>query len=233
MKNEVVLHSASYLTPEGFGNSSSGSRQWPGEDGAPADPMDLAGISWSSLFDSPCPRFGRMDLLSRLGLMAVELLGVDFAARSDDERRETGVALLTPTGSLSTDLAFLRDISPSTFVYTLPSSVVGEMCIRHRLQGPQLCLTSGSSGGRTILDEAAERIHLGEARAMLCLACEARSADAVEALDFALAKPSPFCWDVYALYLVQGAGGETPKEKTVGAGVEVRAACLDLCKAGE
>jgi 3-oxoacyl-(acyl-carrier-protein) synthase len=233
MKHDPVVHSASYLTPEGFGNNRKGAQPWRAEDGASETPMDPSRVAWSSLFSSSCPRFGRMDLLSRLGLMAVELLGVEFAAMSEEDRDEVGVALMTPSGSLSTDIDFLKEISPSTFIYTLPSSVIGEICIRHRLRGPVLCLTSDAVSGRSIVDEAAERIRLGEARSMLCLACEARSPEASRVLDFSLDKQRSFCWDVYAIYLVRRGVEPTGVERVIDAGVEVRQVCADLCNSEE
>src|ERR1044071_8902026 len=75
------------------------------------------------------PRFGRLDLVNQLALLAVELLGVDFEKRP---RERIGICLAAQAGSLSTDVEFWkgRDAvggpSPTLFAYTLPSAAMGE-----------------------------------------------------------------------------------------------------------
>src|SRR5436190_8953297 len=87
-------------------------------------------------------RFGRMDLMSQLVLLAVERLGVDFEARP---RERIGICLATHAGSVSTDVEYWKGrntaggLSPTLFTYTLPSAAIGEIAIRHRLTGPNLC----------------------------------------------------------------------------------------------
>jgi hypothetical protein len=87
-------------------------------------------------------RFGRLDLSSQLALLTVESLGIDFGKFSRDR---IAICLAAKTGSLSTDFDFWqgRDAvggpSPTLFAYTLPSAAIGEIAIRHRLTGPNLC----------------------------------------------------------------------------------------------
>ncbi len=230
--NEVTIKAASYLTPEGYGSSHIGHQAWPtNEDGSHVctDPMS---ISWSSLFPSPCARLGSKDALSRLGLMAVELLAAGFADMTDAQRTEVGICMVTPTGSIATDIQFLGDLSPSTFIYTLPSGVIGEVCIRHGLRGPSLCLMSGADIGRSIIAEAAERIAMGEAEAMICLACEARNPATEDILNSALDKDSDFCWYVNGLYLTGKAmddgTGRAVSPHMAAAGI--RRVCQELCE---
>jgi len=230
--SEVFARAASYLTPEGYGSSHIGCREWPvGEDGTNvcSDPTTIA---WSSLFTEPCSRFGRMDALSRLGLMAVELLDAGFAGLTDAQRTDVGVCMVTPSGSVSTDIQFLDDLSPSTFIYTLPSGVIGEVCIRHHLRGPSLCLMSGDDVARGALAEAAERIAMGEAEAMLCIDCEARNPVAQQALNSALDKESDFCWYVHGLYLT-GKALSDASDRVVApdvAAAGIRRLCRELCQ---
>ena len=186
-------------------------------------------MSWSSMFSSTCSRFGRMDPLSKLGLMAVELLDPGFADMTDEQKTDIGVCMISPCGSLSTDIEFLREISPSIFIYTLPSSVIGEVCIRHRLRGPLLCLMSEENTERSIVDEASERIAMGEATSMLCLSCDAGSPDAQNAVNFALDKDNDFCWYVYALYLVRK-DMVHDTGKAIAPGADIRQTCLSLCE---
>jgi len=109
---EVVALAASYLTPEGYGSSALGRHPWLDGHGKPCAGKELMEISWSSMFASPCSRFGRMSPLTRLGLMAVELLDVGFADMTEEQRTETGICMFSPFGSMATDIEFLRDISP-------------------------------------------------------------------------------------------------------------------------
>ncbi|MGH7977540.1 MAG: hypothetical protein ACREDS_11865 [Limisphaerales bacterium] len=117
-------------------------------------------------------RFGRLDLQSQLALLAVELLGVDFGKFSRDR---IAICLAAKAGSLSTDFDFWqgRDAiggpSPTLFAYTLPSAAIGEIAIRHRLTGPNLCFVGGNE---IILTEATDLIRRGEADACVCVYCE-------------------------------------------------------------
>ena len=115
-------------------------------------------------------RFGRLDLASQLALLAVESLGINFEAQP---RSRIGICLAARAGSLATDFDFWRgrDLvggpSPTLFAYTLPSAAIGEIAIRHRLTGPNLCMV----GEDVILSEARELIQRGEVEACLCIAC--------------------------------------------------------------
>ena len=233
MTPDVVATAAGFLTPEGYGSSAFGRRPWLDGSGQPCARPELMDIAWSSLFAAPCPRFGRMSPLARAGLMAVELLDPGFAALTDAQRTDTGVCMVSPSGPVETDLEFLRTLSPAAFTYTLSAAVLGEVCIRHRLRGPGLCLMSGGSGGRGVVEEAAERIALGEAAFMVCLACEAVGPEARALVNYALDKHSPFCWYAYGLFLARkdaapGPGRALPAGGGPG-GVKLRDLCLDLC----
>lgn len=86
------------------------------------------------------PKFFKMDLLSKAGILAAEKL---FGAHPADE--QTALVFANATSSLETDRQFQQTIrqeeffpSPSVFVYTLPNIVMGEICIRHRIYGEQI-----------------------------------------------------------------------------------------------
>lgn len=117
------------------------------------------------------PRFGRMDLTSQLALLAVESLGVNFAALPRDR---IAVCLAAGAGSLSTDVEFWnrRDgaggASPTLFAYTLPSAAIGEIAIRHKLTGPNLCFVGDD---KILLPEAVDLIRRGEADGCVCISC--------------------------------------------------------------
>ena len=115
------------------------------------------------------PRFGRMDLTSQLALLAVEPFAADFDSVPRDR---IAICLAVRAGSLPTDLEYWkgRDAaggpSPTLFTYTLPSSAIGEIAIRHRLTGPGLCFVSR---GEELLAEATDLIGRGEADGCVCV----------------------------------------------------------------
>lgn len=85
------------------------------------------------------PKFFKMDLLSKGGILAAEKI---FKAHPADE--QTALVFANAGSSLDTDRQFQQTIrkeaffpSPSVFVYTLPNIGMGEICIRHRIYGEQ------------------------------------------------------------------------------------------------
>ena len=102
-----------------------------------------------------------------------------------------GLTCTNSSGSLPTDILYFKDYVEcgrtlgrgSLFIYTLPSSPLGEAAIHFGLQGPLLYAANGRASLGTALETAAEMVLLGEAEAML-----AGTADEQEALYFVLAK---------------------------------------------
>ena len=135
-------------------------------------------IAATDLRDAPLGlRFGRMDLASQLALRAVEPLAGGFDSLGRDR---IAIVLAAQASSLSTDVEYWksRDAtggpSPTLFTYTLPSAAAGEIAIRHRLTGPNLCFVGS---GLEVLPEAAELIRRGEADACVCVYVKAISTD--------------------------------------------------------
>ena len=151
-------------------------------------------------------RFGRLDPVCQLGLAAVEALGIEFTKQP---RAEIAVCVATQAGSLSTDVQYWRTrnepggASPSLFVYTLPSSLVGEIAIRHGLTGPNLCFLGD---GGELLDEAADLIGRGEATACVCVCCDVVSL--LAAATVGLPAEARAC----AAYLQHGGAGHVLSE---------------------
>ena len=125
-------------------------------------------------------RFNRLDLSSRLALLAVEALGINFDGRARDR---IGICLATVAGSLATDVeywkgrALVGGPSPTLFAYTLPSAPIGEIAIRHGLKGPNLCFVGDDD---ILLFEAGELILRGDADACVCVFCDVTSAEVAE-----------------------------------------------------
>jgi 3-oxoacyl-(acyl-carrier-protein) synthase len=125
-------------------------------------------------------RFGRMDLSSQLALLAVEPLAKHFDAVP---RHRIAIGLTASAGSLATDIEYweghkvVGGLSPTIFTYTLPSAAIGEIAIRHKLTGPNLCFV----GGDAILPaEAGDLIRRGEADLCVCVFCDVISAATAE-----------------------------------------------------
>ncbi|RAW00146.1 hypothetical protein [Pseudochryseolinea flava] len=93
------------------------------------------------------PKFYKMDPLSRLGVLASEILLRETPV-SNYLPDEVAVVLSNAEASLDTDLRYQATIatapSPSLFVYTLANVSMGEICIRHGLKGENAFFVSPS-----------------------------------------------------------------------------------------
>jgi 3-oxoacyl-(acyl-carrier-protein) synthase len=223
--NPPAILAASYLGPEGHGNDLTGLRAWPARLNEALQRGELDGLHWSLVSDSDPSRFARMDLMCRLGLMAAELLDAGFDAMPEARRERIGVCVETFAGSLDTDIRFAQKPRPSIFAYTLPSTVIGEICIRYRLKGPVLCLVSADAAGNNAAVEAAGWLESGDAGACLCLSCEALDRKTAVAAGLHGHLP-PDGWHACAL-LIGGREG-APRERPFAPGPLLEI-CRKLC----
>jgi len=181
MTAAVVLTAAGCASATGFGGSLSGWSLRPLPAGG------AAALRWNTVSDAPFDRFGRLDALSKLVLVAAEMTGLPPAPGGAGQP-EMAVCLGTRCGSLGADLDFLRSIaapggaSPALFSYTLPSTAIGEAAIRYRLAGPNLCLLAGAESGWLAFWEGLELVSSGEAAGCLCLGGDALPPAAAELL---------------------------------------------------
>jgi hypothetical protein len=80
-----------------------------------------------------------MDMLCKLGFLAVEFLLKNEQHEEKYGETETGLVFSNAHASLDVDLKYAKTIhtgaSPALFVYTLPNIVIGEIAIRHRFKG--------------------------------------------------------------------------------------------------
>ena len=88
------------------------------------------------------PQFYKMDLLSRLGFIASELLLDEEGGERFAGTDSRAVILFNRSSSLMTDRKYLETIaednyypSPALFVYTLPNIITGEIAIRNKYNG--------------------------------------------------------------------------------------------------
>lgn len=170
MSDRIVLTAFGGIDAAGFG-SQCRREAW-------RHPDEARDLRWRRLFDQPFDRFGRLDALCKHALVAVELLGIP-PPPPGAPLPDVGLALGTGSGSLAVDLAFFRTVgqpggaSPTLFSYTLPSTAIGEIAIRHRIGGPHTCFLGGAESGLLALWEGTRWIEEGEAEAVLCVHAEA------------------------------------------------------------
>lgn len=203
----IAVFGIGWVTREGYGTAGNGSghRFAAGE--------TIGTTDRSSLFQRLVKNFGRLDDASRLTLAAVSLALRDAAlSPSPEDKQSIGIVGTSPTGSLAADREFFSDYlangrilaRANLFIYTLPSSPLGEAAIHFGLTGPLLYLTSGSESFATAVRMAADII--AESGASMMLAGEIRDG---EALYFLLGSSGshPLCLLEDALAVVAAGRG--------------------------
>lgn len=132
-------------------------------------------LPWKRVFQEPFPEFRRLDPLSRFCCLATEAMGLD-GRLAPALRPRTALVLATALGCLHADLRFAQglapgaQVEPAVFPYTLPSTCLGELAIRHRLSGPTLCLSVEAGEEAAGIGEARALVEMGEAdAALVCL----------------------------------------------------------------
>ena len=93
------------------------------------------------------PKFYKMDRLSKLCFIGTEILLHDHKRFEQYDREKICVILENYHSSIDTDIKHFESIksreeyfpSPAIFVYTLPNIMLGEICIRHHIQGESSC----------------------------------------------------------------------------------------------
>lgn len=121
------------------------------------------------------PKFYKMDILSKLGFIAAELVLKDNKLEGYLPE-DVGVVMSNSSSSLDTDIAHNETIrdrssyfpSPSVFVYTLPNIVIGEVCIRHKIKGENAFLISETFSSNLLFSYVNELFANGRVKACLC-----------------------------------------------------------------
>jgi len=94
-------------------------------------------------FKTSYAKFFKMDTLSKLGFMAVDILLKDTNIADKYPPERIGLVLTNGSSSLEVDEKHMDSIrdrenyfpSPSNFVYTLPNIMAGEAAIKHTFRG--------------------------------------------------------------------------------------------------
>jgi len=113
------------------------------------------------------PKFFKMDRMSKLGILATEIL-------FNKEKQDINTALVFSNNysSIDTDKIHQNSIdqivSPSVFVYTLPNIVLGEISIKHQLQGENVFFISEGFDAQMIADYTDVLLSTGKAENVVC-----------------------------------------------------------------
>ena len=117
--------------------------------------------------DLKYPKFFKMDNLSKLGYLGVELL-----TNGNIQDKETALVFANSASSLETDMAYAQTMekfpSPSLFVYTLPNIMLGEISIRHRLRSENVFFVSEGFDGTLFIDYCRALFLQKKAENVLC-----------------------------------------------------------------
>jgi hypothetical protein len=130
------------------------------------------------------PKFFKMDKLSKLGFLASELLLRDGIDR-DVPKPEMAVVLMNSSASLDTDETYQKTIqpgedyfpSPSVFVYTLPNIVIGEICIRQKIQGENTFFVSEQFKAESLYNYVQQLFATSNTQSCLCGWLELKNED--------------------------------------------------------
>lgn len=111
-------------------------------------------------FNTDYAKFFKMDPLSKLGFLSIDILltGENILDRHPVEK--SGIILLNGSSSLEVDEKHYDSIrkreqyfpSPSNFVYTLPNIMAGEAAIRHGIRGENSVLISDAFDEKLLYD---------------------------------------------------------------------------------
>ncbi|HUI45026.1 MAG TPA: hypothetical protein VL122_03395 [Nitrospirota bacterium] len=180
----ITVSGIGWLTNEGYGGVRSRQRIRY-ENGEGVNSLPKRGI-----FSHSFKNFGRLDAISRMTAYAVALAVQDAGIKYvPGLKQDIGIIGTNTEGSLQADLAYFRDYVGSgrtlsrgnLFIYTLPSSPVGEAAIHFGFLGPLLYARGLDNSLVTVLDIAEEMITAKETSIML-----AGKAEETEAVFFVL-----------------------------------------------
>lgn len=107
------------------------------------------------------PKFHKMDGLCKLGLVATEAALQNSGFFQRHALSSIGIILSNTVSSLETDRVHQQSISdssnylpsPSTFVYTLPNIVIGEIAIKHKITGENAFFVSSEFNARLLASQ--------------------------------------------------------------------------------
>jgi len=176
---KIIVRGIGWLTKEGYGCIRSELRHVYETD------ENIHTLPKKDIFSHPFKNFGRLDTISRMTAYAVSLAlqdaGIEY---SPLRKQDIGIVGTNAEGSLQSDKEYFRDYLEggrtlsrgNLFIYTLPSSPIGEAAIHFGLLGPVVYAVSENNALSAVLDMAAAMLLAGEASIMLVGKAEADEA---------------------------------------------------------
>lgn len=138
------------------------------------DFLEFIKAAYKSL-DTNYPKFFKMDGLSKLALLAADVLLKD---ENLDEDKENDIAIVfsNKASSLDTDRKHQKSIenkeeyypSPAIFVYTLPNICIGEISIKHKLFSENSFFIFDNFNAQHLLDYANSLLSANKTENVLC-----------------------------------------------------------------
>lgn len=127
-------------------------------------------------FEVDYPKYFKMDGLSKLGFLSIEVLLQNESIIHKYPTEKTGLILTNASSSLEVDEKHFKTImdrknyfpSPSNFVYTLPNIMAGEAAIRHGMKGENTVLISESFDPELITNTCREAFSSGLINCCIC-----------------------------------------------------------------
>lgn len=141
-----------------------------------AEGEGIQSLAKMGIFSHPFKNFGRLDWMSRMTVSAVALAlqdaGMEYSLAN---KQDIGIIGTSCEGSLKSDIDYFRDFiengrtlsRANLFIYTLPSSALGEAAIHFGLVGPLFHATGVDNSFVDFLDMATEIVVAREAGRML------------------------------------------------------------------
>jgi 3-oxoacyl-[acyl-carrier-protein] synthase II len=166
----IFVQGIGWLTNNGYGRIRTGQHR-AFERGEGIHSLPKGGI-----FPHPFKNFGRLDSIARMTAYAVAQAlrdsGIEY---SPGLKLDIGIIGTNAEGSLRSDIEYFKDYVESgrtlsrgnLFIYTLPSSPVGESAIHFGLQGPLLYVREEKNSLAQVLDTAADMIMAHDTPMML------------------------------------------------------------------
>lgn len=167
----------------------------------------MAAHDIEALVGRPVKYYSRMTPETRGCLIAAAIAAQGSKWTTDDGKREIGLLAAGDDGSLHANERYFRDYvvngrsmgRGNFFIYTLPTSTLGEVAIALALRGPSLYLHDAAQPLATLVQHAGHLIEDGEAEGILalwsdahaavCLSIDGRSSDGK--YDFLFDDPHP------------------------------------------
>jgi 3-oxoacyl-[acyl-carrier-protein] synthase II len=175
----MFVYGIGWLSKEGYGCIRSG-LQHTYESGEGAHTLPKRDI-----FSHPFKNFGRLDAISKMTVFGVSLAlqdaGIEY---SPIVKQDIGIVSTNAEGSLRSDIEYFSDYLAggrtlsrgNLFIYTLPSSPLGEAAIHFGLLGPVAYVAKENDALTAVLDMAEEMILANESPTMLAGTAEADDA---------------------------------------------------------